>query len=271
MGNPIHGPRAMSRCPVPSRISPHPPEPNMPSSRLHLSLILAASAAIACGPASSATEPADTERDTPESDGASPTPESGALTVEVPDPAADCFNGFREPIADCAGLDLIALVVGPAASAPDFAAAAVTEGRLAMTVTLAGDLAQVAEFGICFHMNLDGDDATGYDDVDMPGLERVVCAGPPSSYVAYYERGALGYEADPIEDRALADYFVEGDQLVLAVHPSLLAAPGAAADGFVLYVGTARSINELDYFNGEGPLHVPERIVVPDDVLAQVD
>lgn len=65
--------------------------------------------------------------------------------------------------------------------------------------------------------------------------------------------------------------FMEGNQLVVAVHPSLLAvSPGAAADGFVLYVGTARSINSLDYFNGQGPLHVPEAVVVTDEVVTQV-
>lgn len=247
----------------------------MPSSRLALGLALLAVVGIACGPAASAPEPATTE---PESSGpaaASPTPESShaieAATVEASDPAADCFNGFKEPIEDCAGLDLIALVVGPALSAPDFAVGAVTEDRIAMTVTFADDLAQVEEFGICFHMNLDGDDATGYDDIDMPGLERVICAGPPGGFVAWYERGALGYDADPIEDQAMVAYFVEGNQLVVAVHPSLLAIdPGAAQDGFVLYVGTARSINALDYFNGEGPLHVPEAMVVTDEVVAQV-
>ena len=44
---------------------------------------------------------------------------------------------------------------------------------------------------------------------------------------------------------------------------------GQNADGFVLYVGTARSINALDYFNGDGPLHVPEAVVVTDEVVAQ--
>jgi len=38
----------------------------------------------------------------------------------------------------------------------------------------------------------------------------------------------------------------------------------------VLYVGTARSINALDYFNGDGPLHVPEAVVVTDQVVEQV-
>ena len=35
-------------------------------------------------------------------------------------------------------------------------------------------------------------------------------------------------------------------------------------------VGTARSINALDYFNGGGPLHVPEAVVVTDEVVEQV-
>ncbi|MGH2607007.1 MAG: hypothetical protein ACRDG5_10490 [Anaerolineales bacterium] len=248
----------------------------MPSTRFALNLALLAVVGIACGPAASPAEPATSDAESNGPAAASPTPESSgaseAATVEASDPAADCFNGFKEPIEDCAGLDLIALVVGPAASAPAFAVAAATEDRIALTVTFADDLAQVEEFGICFHMNLDGDDATGYDDIDMPGLERVICAGPPEGFVAWYERGALGYDADPVEDQAMVTYFVEGNRLVVAVHPSLLTVdPGAAPDGFVLYVGTARSINALDYFNGEGPLHVPVALVVPDDVVSQVD
>lgn len=247
----------------------------MPSSRLSLSLGLLVVAAIACGPAASPTEPAASETESAGPAAASPTPESsaqtGGATAEASDPAADCFNGFREPIEDCAGLDLIGLVVGSADSAPDFAYGPLMEGRLAFVVTFADDLAQAEEFGICFHMNLDGDDGTGYDDIDMPGLERVICAFPPDRGPAWYERGALGYDADPIRDEAMVASFMEGNQLVVAVHPSLLAvSPGAAADGLVLYVGTARSINSLDYFNGQGPLHVPEAVVVTDEVVTQV-
>lgn len=246
----------------------------MASTRLALSFALLA-AGIACGPAVSPAEPAASETESAGPAPASPTAESsaqtGGATAEASDPAADCFNGFREPIQDCVGLDLTGLVVASAGGAPEFASGPLMEGRLAFVVTFADDLAQVEEFGICFHMNLDGDDGTGYDDIDMPGLERVICAFPPDGAPAWYERGALGYDADPIRDEAILASFMEGSQLVVAVDPSLLVdSPGAAADGFVLYVGTARSINSLDYFNGQGPLHVPEAVVVTDEVVAQV-
>jgi hypothetical protein len=43
-------------------------------------------------------------------------------------------------------------------------------------------------------------------------------------------------------------------------------AAGGTPDAFTLYVGTARSIDALDYFNGDQGIQVPLAMTVPEEV-----
>jgi len=50
--------------------------------------------------------------------------------------------------------------------------------------------------------------------------------------------------------------------------PSLFVDPGGEQpDGFSLAIGSARSITQLDYFNGDLPIDMPRLIVVGDEVV----
>ena len=230
-----------------------------------------AAALAACGPSTPPAAPpaSPAPLDSPPPSAAAPAAASPGLSFDAADPASDCFSGFREP-TDCAGLDLRGIRVGLADVAPALAGDAALQGRVVFAVTFETDLSQAEAFGLCLYLDLDQDSSTGLGMTDMPGLDRLICATLPAGD-AWTQHVVLGgYEAEIVRDPARLTARVAGDLAILAVDPSLLAdGPGAAPDGFGLYVASARSITQLDCINGVLPLHVPLLLGVPDEVIAQ--
>lgn len=221
-----------------------------------LAVLALAAAPAACAPAPALTPTSPAPAATEPAAAPQPPPPVERPAFEADDPAEDCFSGFREP-TPCAGLDLVALEI----VAADEAAGR----RVFLRVTFAEDLAQAAEFGLCLYFDLDRDGATGLSMTDMPGLERLICATLPEGDAWTQHVADGGYDAAIERDPAQVEARLTGSTVVLAVDPALL---GGSAQGFRLYVGSARSITQLDYFNGGGPLHVPLPLDVPADVLA---
>jgi hypothetical protein len=183
---------------------------------------------------------------------------------------ADCFNGFREA-KDCAGLDLAHLQVGLPSLAPDLTDDPVMQGRLIFIITFAEDVTPAEEFGLCLYFDIDRAGNTGLDQADMPGLDLLICGDMPQGSFWTKDWSTGNYDAEAIRDESRVAARVRGRVVAIAVQPALLAdAPGAAPDSFLLYVGTARSITALDYFNGGLPLHVPQAYTIPDAVVTQV-
>jgi hypothetical protein len=216
---------------------------------------------------------------------------SGGTTVEIPTPTAasaaapqnetfessdaagDCFNGFGEP-DNCAGLDLVGVKVGLPGLAPAVADDAAVQGRLVFVVTFADDVTAADEFGLYLYLDLDQDVATGLDmssgSIALPGIDRLVGATLPQgdTWTQYVAEG--GHDAEIVKDEGQVTTRVVGDEVVVAVQPSLLTdASGEAPDALTLYIGTARSIRALDYFNGDQPIEVPQALTVPEAVAAQ--
>jgi hypothetical protein len=151
---------------------------------------------------------------------------------------------------------------------------------LGFVLTFADELAGVESFQVCLYMNLDGDPATG-DDLSrgfsggIPGVDRGVCVTlPEAETYFYYFKPDWDYMVDrhvPNYDSALAASVVSGRQVGVGIHPTLLGyASGETPHGFVLQVGTARSIDSLDQLNDQGSLSQSGPIVVPDEVVAEV-
>jgi len=198
---------------------------------------------------------------------ASPTPEP--TVFETSDPAGDCFDGFRAA-TECAGVDLVGLLVAPAGVVPEAAGEVSSEGRLVFAFDFAEDLAAVEEFGIFLYFDLDRDPSTGVHRTDLPGVERLIGGSPPTTDTWTQDLTAGDYDAEIVRDDALVTLRVQGSRLLFLVAPSLLAdAPEADPDGFRLYVITARSITNEDSLNGEELIHTPAALDVPDEVVTQ--
>jgi hypothetical protein len=209
----------------------------------------------------------------------SPSGPAGAF-FELSDPADDCFDGMDRLLTDCAGVDMTGLFIGQAADLPVFADEPIMAGRLGFVVTFADELASVESFQVCLYLNLDGDPATG-DDLSrgfgggIPGVDRGVCVTlPEAKTYFYYFKPDWDYMVDrhePNYDDALAATVVSGSQVGVGIHPSLLGyATGDTPSGFVLQVGTARSIDSLDQLNDQGSLSQSQPIIVPDEVVTQI-
>lgn len=198
---------------------------------------------------------------------ASPTPEPAVFKTS--DPAGDCFDGFAAA-TECAGVDLVGLLVAPASAVPEAAGEASSEGRLVFAFDFAEDLAAAEEFGIFLYFDLDRDASTGVGRFDIPGAERLIGGSPPTTDTWTQDLTAGDYDAEIVRDDALVTLHVQGSRLLFLVAPSLLAdAPEAEPDGFLLYVITARSITNEDSINGEELIHIPTALDVPDEVVAQ--
>lgn len=238
-----------------------------------LTALLAASLACSLG----GTTP--TPPGTGSGDAATPTSpaQPASLVFELSDESGDCFSGLTRNAADCAGLDLVGLSIGLPGGLPAFGDESIMTGRLVFVLTLAEDLAQVETFGLCLWMDLDRNPATGKDLSGnwggIPGIDRGVCVEVPEgrTYFYYYHADwEIGVDRDePLYDDSLAAAVVAGKQVGLGIHPALLAtSDDAAPQGFVLFVGTARSIEALDHFNDQGSLTQAQSIEVPDEVVS---
>jgi hypothetical protein len=200
---------------------------------------------------------------------ATQTPRPKAL--EVADASDDCFDGFRSP-DECAGLDMTGLHVGPASLWPELAGDPATQGRLVFLIDFATDPGTAVEFGAYLYLDLDEDPGTGLDMTDLPGIDRLIGATLPNRDTWNQYMAVGGYDAEIVRDESLATVWVMGNSVAFVVDPSLLSdsPDGSPPDAFTLYICSARSIEALDYFNGDQDLHIPQPIIVPADVVAQV-
>ncbi len=216
------------------------------------------------------------------------------MTFQASDAPSDCFNGFGEPDA-CAGLDLLGVEVGlqePVLDVPNDPKLPVV-----FVVTFADSPATEEEFGLYLYVDLDQNTATGLDmssgPIALPGIDRIVGATLPDgeSWTQLVAKG--GYDAEIIKDGTLVSARIDGDRVVLLVGRGLLddhalaaggqspsddslmdvghglrpRAAGGAPDAFTLYIGTARSIDALDYFNGGQDIQVALAMTVPEEAL----
>jgi hypothetical protein len=163
-------------------------------------------------------------------------------------------------------------------------------------VSFADSPAMAEEFGLYLYLDLDQNPATGLDmssgPVALPGIDRLIGATLPDgdTWTQLVAKG--GYDAEILRDATKVSARVEVDQVIVVVgralldeHASLTAEPSAPTDGvaaigralagdsgggtpdaFTLYIGTARSIDALDYFNGDQGIQVPLAMTVPQDI-----
>ncbi len=213
--------------------------------------------------------------DEPSGPGDSP---AGAF-FELSDPAGDCYSGVSRALSDCTGLDLTGLLIGLPTDLPALSDEPSMAGRLGFVLTFAGDLAEVESFGLCLDMDLDQNPGTGMDLSGgwggIPGVDRGVCLTLPEgkTYFYYYKASwdMLVDRAEPNYDDTLASSVVSGNQVGVGIAPSLLGySAGSSPHGFVLFVGTARSVDPLDNLNDQGTLSQSQPINVPDEVVTQL-
>lgn len=214
-------------------------------------------------------------------------------TLKDSDAPSDCFNGSGEPVA-CAGLDLLGVEAGLLLSVPEVA----NEPNLPIgfLVTFADPPQAAAEFVLYIYLDLDQDTTTGLDMSSgasaLPGIDRLIGVTLPSgeSWTQAVAQG--GYDAEIIKNEAQVSARVVGDRVIVLVFPKLLEdrsvaageqtppAPGPlitvgyspqlhvggrVVSPFTLYVGTTRSIDALDFFNGDQDIRVPLAMTVPQE------
>lgn len=263
------------------------------SRRFSCPLVLAALAGglLACGIGTSTSTPeaaAPVETDPPSisSTATAAKDETPGLTFDAEDATGDCFNGFGEPDG-CAGLDLVRVQVGleePLLARPN-------DPRLpvAFVIGLADPLDATDEFGLYLYLDLDQDTGAGLDmssgPVALPGIDRLIGVTLPQGDAWTQAVGNGGYDAEIVRDDRVSAT-VEGRTVVLLSGRGLLdenapltatgrrgwalrlpALAGGAPNDFTLYLGAARSIQALDYFNVPPQIQVPLGLTVPTQVL----
>jgi len=224
-------------------------------------------------------------------------PTAGACqvpTLKASDAPSDCFNGSGGPVA-CAGLDLLGVEAGllikslpELADLPDF--------PIGFVVTFVDPPQVTEEFTLYLYLDLDENAVTGLDmsfgASALPGIDRLIGVTLPSgeSWTQAVAKG--GYDAEIIRDEAQVSARVVGDRVIVLVFPKLLE-DGFVAEGeqtppplgslitvgysfqlpvggrvvspFTLYVGTTRSIDALDLFNGNQGIHAPLSMTVSEN------
>lgn len=194
-------------------------------------------------------------------------------TVELADFIDDCFRGTGGA-GDCDGLDMTNIAAGHLLDLGLVELA--PPGRwIGFLVTFNDDLTGTEPFGLCLHLNLDRDPATGLDETGVPGIERGVCAEVPTGSVVTMDWSGGDFGAERESDSSLVGAYVgpelNPNQVAVWLNADLLRDPGGAdPDGFLLYVGSARSITSLDYMNADLAIDQPYGIEVPDEVVAQL-
>jgi hypothetical protein len=199
------------------------------------------------GPAGAGETSADSEAEAAPSAPPAATRPPEPEVVSVPDATDDCFND------ECAGVDMTRLRIGPAGMLPELSADPQTQDRLVFVVEFSEELAATEEFGVFLYFGLDEDPTTGEQPTDLPGVDRLIAASPPTTDSWTEALTPADDHRDTVRDPDLVSLRVEGNQLIFLVDPSLLAEDqGASPDAFVLYVIDSRSITNDDYFNGDG-------------------
>jgi hypothetical protein len=213
-------------------------------------------------------------------------------TFKASDAPSDCFNGAGESVA-CTPLDLLSLEAGLLTSVSEVVD--VPNLPTGFVVTFAEPPQSAAEeFILYLYLDLDQDPATGLDISSgasaLSGIDRLIGVALPSgeSWTQAVAKG--GYNAEIIKDEAQVSARMVGNMGIVLVFRGLLedksvrageqipqalgsAAPvgyalgGALPDAFTLYVGTARSMSALDFFNGEQDIHAPLAMTVPEEAL----
>ena len=224
-----------------------------------------------------------------------PTVVTQALTFEASDASSDCFNGISV-LDTCAGLDLLGVRVGLQELVLDTP----NDDKLPVVFVVAfTDLPEGAEeFTIYLYLDLDQNPSTGLDmsagASRLPGIDRLIGVNLPSGEPWMQVVAKGGYEAEIIKDERISARVV-GNRVVVVVGRAILDeralvgageqippavglvvpvghalgvnAGGGAPDDFTLYIGTARSSDALDYFNGDQDIHVPLAMTVPMKVM----
>ena len=219
-------------------------------------------------------------------------------TLKASDASSDCFNASGEPVA-CAGLDLLEVEAGLLLrSLPELADP--PEFPIGFIITFVEPLQATEEFTLYLYLDIDQNRGTGLNmssDVSvLPGIDRVIGVTLPSgeSWTQTVANG--GYEAEIIRDEAQVSTRIVGNKVIVFVFPNLLEersltlrdesplVPGSlitlgyspqvlvggrVVSPFSLYVGASRSIDTLDFFNGEQDIHRPLEMTVSKE--AQLD
>jgi hypothetical protein len=210
-------------------------------------------------------------------------------TLKASDAPSDCFNTSGEPVA-CAGLDLLGVEAGLLLSVPEVAHE--PNFPTGFVVTFADPTQAAEEFTLFIYLDLDQDPATGLDMSSgasaLPGIDRLIGVTLPSgeSWTQAVAKG--GYNAEIIRDEAQVSARVVGDRVIVLVFPKLLEegsvtareetpslitvgyslrvhVGGRVVSPFALYVGSTRSVNALDFFNGDQAIHAPLAMTVPEE------
>lgn len=212
-------------------------------------------------------------------------------TLKASDAPSDCFNGSGEPVA-CAGLDLLGVEAGLLLrSLPDLTD--LPEFPIGFVVTFVDPPQVTEEFTLYLYLDIDQNAGTGLDMSfgvsALPGIDRLIGVALPSgeSWTQTVARG--GYDAAIIRDEAQVSARVVGNRVIVFVFPNLLEersltvrdqsplvpglliaagyslqvpVGGRVVSPFTLYAGTSRSIDALDFFNGEQDIHRPLEMTV---------
>jgi hypothetical protein len=212
-------------------------------------------------------------------------------TLKASDASSDCFNGSGEPVA-CAGLDLLGVEAGLLLrSLPELADP--PEFPIGFIVTFVDPPPVTEEFTLYLYLDIDQNAGTGLNMSSsvsaLPGIDRLIGVALPSgeSWTQTVARG--GYDAEIIRDEAQVSARIVGNKVIVFVFPNLLEersltvrdqspllpgsliAPGNSlqvpvggrvVSPFTLYAGTTRSIDTLDFFNGDQGIHAPLAMTV---------
>jgi len=212
-------------------------------------------------------------------------------TLKASDAPSDCFNDSREPVA-CAAIDLLGIEAGLLTLVPEVAD--IPNLPTGFVINFAAQPQTVGEFILYLYLDLNQDPTTGLDmsssESALPGIDRLIGVNLPSgeSWTQAVAKG--GYDAEMIRDETQVSARVVGERVIVLVARTLLedrsvaageqtplalgsvvtvgyTLGGALPDAFTLYVGTAHSIDALDYFNSDQDIHIPLAMTVPEDAL----
>lgn len=221
-------------------------------------------------------------------------------TFKGSDAPSDCFNASGEPVP-CGGLDLAGVEAGLLTSVsevvdePNLPKALLGGvGYTGFIVTFADPPQAGEDFVLYLYLDLDQNVRTGLDMSSgasaLPGIDRLIGVSLPSgeSWTQIVAKG--GYEAESIGDEAQVAARVVGEKVIVFVFRGLMDDRSVAAGknippsvgllipvGFLprshsagmmvspytLYVGTTRSGETLDFFNGGQAIHTPLAMTVP--------